>query len=91
MAPLRFCPTSLEHIVEFVKDTENDVSQMWIYDKDGQYLGSLLPTLKGLNISITEQQLTMVLYISDDDDDDDVLRKRRLIISDFNDYEFHYL
>lgn len=91
MAPEILRPTSLEHIVEFIKDTENDIEEMWIYDKKHQYqyLGSLLPKLKGLDISITDQQqLTMVLYISDDDD---VLRKSRLIISDFNDYDFHYL
>lgn len=90
MAPEIFYPTSLEDIVEFIKDTGNDIGEMWIYDKKHQYqyLGSLLPKKKGLDISITDKQLTMVLYISGDDD---VLRKSRLIISDFNDYDFHYL
>lgn len=88
MAPEKFIPTSLEHIVEFVKNTKNDIWQMWIYDNEGKYLGSLLPTLKKLDVSITEQQLTMVLYKSDDNN---VLQQNALIINNSNDYGFYYL
>jgi hypothetical protein len=88
MAPERFNPNSLEHIVQFVKDIENDIDQMWIYDKDHQYLGSLLPKMKGLDITYSTDQLKMILYISDDNY---VLHETTLIINDFTQYEFHYL
>ena len=84
----RFCPNSFEHLSEFVRDTENDIDQMWICDKDYQYLGSLLPKMKGLNITYNTDQLTMVLYKSDDHQ---VLHETTLIINDINDYGFEYV
>jgi hypothetical protein len=88
MAPVRFCPTSFEHLSEFIKDTENDICQMWIYDIDHQYLGSLLPKMKGLDITYSTDQLTMVLYKSDDNR---ILHEKTLTINDCNEYNFYYL
>lgn len=84
----RFCPTSFEHLSEFVRDTENDIDQMWICDIDHQYLGSLLPKMKGLDVTYSTDQLTMVLYVSDDNR---ILHEKTLIINDINDYGFEYV
>ena len=88
MAPQSFYPTSFKHLSEFIKDTENDIDQMWICDKDHQYLGSLLPKMKGLDITYNTDQLKMVLYISDDNR---ILHEKTLIINDINDYNFEYV
>jgi len=88
MAPERFCPTSFEHLSEFINNTENDIDQMWICDKDHQYLGSLLPKMKGLDITYSTDQLTMVLYVSDDHN---VLHEKTLIINDISDYRIEYV
>ena len=88
MAPQRFNPTSFEHLSEFINNTENNIDQMWICDKDYQYLGSLLPKMKGLNMTYSTDQLTMVLYVSDDNR---ILHEKTLTINDLNDYIFEYL
>jgi hypothetical protein len=88
MAIERFCPNSFEHLSEFVRDTENDIDQMWICDKDHQYLGSLLPKMKGLDITYSTDQLTMVLYVSDHNR---ILHEKTLIINDIRDYGFEYV
>jgi hypothetical protein len=87
MAGESFRPTSLEHLVEFIKNPVNDVDHMQIY-KNNVYLGSLLPKLKGLNLSYSDEQVTMVLYIKDDEN---MLYEATVVINNLNEYGFQYV
>ena len=84
-----FIPTSLEHLVEFIKT--NDIDQMWIY-KNGVYLGSLLPKLKGLDISNTNEQVTMLLYLKNDENIWELqLNEEIIVLNNVAEYTFNYV
>jgi hypothetical protein len=86
-----FRPTSLAELVEFIKNPINDIDQMWIY-KNQDYLGSLLPKIKGLHISYTNEQVTMVLYIKKDENIwESELNEEMIIMNDIAEYSFHYV
>lgn len=87
MAVQHFRPTSLEHLFEFIKNPVNDVDHMQIY-KNNFYLGSLLPKLKGLNLSYSDEKVTMVLYIKDDEN---ILYEEKVVIDNLNEYGFQYV
>jgi len=84
-----FIPTSLEHLMEFIKNT--DIDQMWIY-KNGVYLGSLLPKLKELNISNTNEQVTILLYIKNDENIwESQLNEEIIVLNNVAEYTFNYV
>jgi len=84
-----FIPTSLEHLMEFIKNT--DIDQMWIY-KNGVYLGSLLPKLKELHISNTNEQVTMLLYIKNDENIwESQLNEEIIVLNNVAEYTFNYV
>ena len=64
MAIDTFIPTSLESIQEFITNHEKeDITQLWIY-KDDEFLGSMLPKIKKVNIIYDEctGTLAMIVY-----------------------------
>jgi hypothetical protein len=89
-----FIPTSPEQVVEFVNDKENDIDQMWVYSHR-EYLGSLLPKIKRLNLSCDlEHQLTMTLYTQNEQASsafDIVFNENTIVINNLMDYEFYYI
>jgi hypothetical protein len=87
MAIEHFRPTSLSHLFEFIKNPANDVDHIQVYKKD-VYLGSLLPKLKGLNLSYSDEQVTMVLYIKDDEN---MLYETTVVIDNVDEYTFEYV
>jgi hypothetical protein len=64
MAIDTFIPTSLANIHEFIINHEKEnITQVWIY-KDNEYLGSILPKIKRVNIiydNVTHT-LAMIVY-----------------------------
>jgi hypothetical protein len=86
-----FIPTSLEHLVEFIKSPVNDIDQMWIY-KNGTYLGSLLPKMKGLDISNTNEEVTMLLYLKNDENIWELqLNEETIVLNNAAEYSFNYV
>ena len=64
MAIDTFIPTSLESIQKLITNHEKkDISELWIY-KDNEYLGSILPKIKKVNIIYDEctSTLAMIVY-----------------------------
>ena len=59
-----FIPSSLENIHEFIINHEKeDITQLWVY-KDNEYLGSILPKIKRVNViydNVTNT-LAMIVY-----------------------------
>ena len=78
---------SLDHAVEFINDSNNDVHHVWIF-KNYVYLGSFLPKVFG-KINYDLEQISIMLYIKKDER----LCEETVVITkdDFFKYTFNYL
>ena len=89
MAIEKFAPTSLEHLIEFIKNPVNDIDHMWIYN-NGDFLGSIMPKVTDWILTYSNlEQLIMMVY---NNNDDDTLRRNIIINnSDLSHYQFWYI
>ena len=63
MAIDTFIPTSLASINEFITNHEKeDITQVWFY-KDNEFLGSILPKIKKVNIIYDECTRTLAIIV----------------------------
>ena len=84
-----FTPTSLKHLLEFIKNPVNDVDHMWIF-LNGIFLGSIMPKITDPMLKYYDlEQLTMSVYIKSDHD----LLQEPIIINsgDLSQYRFDYV
>ena len=90
-------PSSLGEVRDFVKNKDNDVSQLWVFHK-GVYLGSLLPKDTELRIVYDDEQLIMTIYINESDEPNTIanisdLTEKQIYIANTElcEYKFAYL